>query len=203
MEVSFSESVFNRLPAVIRGLDQVHQKIFIHLRLGKKEIEISRQLGIDENEVRQKIIEVRKALTQAGLIDLIEEPRFVSIHSSSDDEPEFQLGSFDLPIEKKLIIREFISVLRDAIGSLPGDQAQLLRLRYGQDMTAREILSFSRKTGLNFVPGKGAAELDEQNIFYALNAAIKELLRKLRERYSEGPFMCAENLKYILEEVEF
>lgn len=203
MEGSFSDSVFSRLPYVIKGLSLTHQKVFINLRLGKKEIDISRQLGIDENDVRQKIIEVREALTQAGLLDLIEEPRFVTIHASSEDESEFQLRSLDLSIEKKLILKEFIEVLREVINSFPCYQAQLLRLRYGQDMTAREILSFSRKTGISFIPGKGADELDEQNIFYALNVALKELLRKLRERYSEGPFMCAENLKYVLEEVEF
>lgn len=203
MEVPFSDSVFNRLPSVIKGLDLTLQKIFINLRLGKKEIDISRQLGIDENETRQKIVAVREVLTRAGLLDLIEEPRFVSIHSSSEDEPEFQLSSFDLPIEKKLIIKEFLSILRETIGSLAGDQAQLLRLRYGQSMTARDILAFSKKTNMSFVPGKSVTELDEQKIFYALNSALKELLGRLKENYQNEPFMCTENLKYVLEEVEF
>lgn len=203
MEGSFSDSVFGRLPAVVKGLSPTHQKVFINLRLGKKEIDISRQLGTDENETRQKIDEVREVLTRAGLIDLIDEPRFVTIDASSEDEPEFQLRSYDLPIEKKLIIREFISALKNAISSLPNHQAQLLRLRYGQDMTAKEILSFAKSVNISFVPGKNASELDEQNIFYAVNSALKELIEKLKDRYREGLLIGTENLKYILEEVEF
>ena len=143
MEGSFSDSVFSRLPSAIKGLGLTHQKGFINVRLGKRENGISRQLGLQERDTRQKIIEVKEALTRAGLLDLVEEPRFIPIHSSSEDESEFQLISFDLPIEKKLIVKEFLSILRDTVGSLPSDQVQLLRLRYGQSMTAKDILSFS------------------------------------------------------------
>jgi len=200
MEESFSESVFSRLPSAIRGLDLTHQKVFIHMRLGKRETDISR---LDEDNTRLKIIKVREALAQAGLLDLIEEPRFVSIHSSSEDEPEFQLRSFELPIEKRLILNEFLSILRDAIESLPHHQSQILRLRYRQDMTAKDILSFSKKISTSLVPGKNISELGEQDIFYALNTALKEVLKKVKVRYCESSVMCTDSLKYILEEVEF
>jgi len=203
MEESFSESVFSRLPSAIRGLDLTHQKVFIHMRLGKRETDISRLLGLDEDNTRLKIIKVREALAQAGLLDLIEEPRFVSIHSSSEDEPEFQLRSFELPIEKRLILNEFLSILRDAIESLPHHQSQILRLRYRQDMTAKDILSFSKKISTSLVPGKNISELGEQDIFYALNTALKEVLKKVKVRYCESSVMCTDSLKYILEEVEF
>lgn len=203
MKGPISASVFSRLPSAIKDLDPAHQKVFIHLRLGKREVDISRQIGIDENDTRQKIIEVKEALARAGLLDLIEEPRFVTIHSSSEDEPEFQLRSFELPIEKKLILKEFLSILRDAINSLPIHQAQLLRLRYVQGMTAKDILAFSRSIKISFVPVKSTSELDEQSIFYALNTALKEVLEKIKERYREGSVMCTDNLKYILEEVDF
>ena len=203
MEGHFSDSVFSRLPSAIKGLDLAHQKVFIHLRLGKRETDISRIRGLDEDSARLKITKVREALAQAGLLDLIEEPRFVSIHSASDEEPEFQLRSFELSIEKKLILKEFLSVLREVMESLPHHQMQLLRLRYRQDMTAKDILSFSKKISISLVPGKKVSELGEQDIFYALNTALKEVLKKTKENYREVPFMCTENLKYILEEVEF
>lgn len=203
MEGSYSDSVLSRLPSAIKGLDLTHQKVFIHLRLGKRETDISRLLGTDENDTRQKIAKVRETLAYAGLLDLIEEPRFISIHSASEDEPEFQLHSFELPIDKKLILKEFLSILTDAIEALPRHQSQLLRLRYRQDMTAKAILSFSKKINISFVPGKSASELGEQDIFYAINTALKELLKRIRERYCKESVMCTDNLKYILEEVEF
>ncbi len=203
MEGSFSDSVLSRLPSAIKGLDLTLQKVFIHLRLGKKESDISRLLGLDEDDTRQKITKVRETLAQAGLLDLIEEPSFVSIHSTTEDGPEIQLRSVELPIDKRLILKEFLSILKDAIETLPRHQSQILRLRYRQDMTAKDILSFSKKINASFIPGKNISELTEQDIFYALNTALKEVLKKIKVRYCESSVMCTENLKYILEEVEF
>ena len=69
-------------------------------------------------------------------------------------------------------------------------------------MSAKEILGFSKKVNLSLVPGKALTELNEQDIFYAINSALKELLKRLKDRYREEHFLCMDNLKYILEEVE-
>lgn len=205
MEGVFNEAVSDRLPVVIRSLDQTHQKVYIHLRLGKREDEIAALIHLSHEDAKEKISKVREKLAVAGQLYLIEDPQFVSLYLSSDDaedELEMQLPSADLTIDKKLIITEFISILKKTIEGMLPNHSRILRLRYQQDMSAKDILGFSKKTGVSLIPGKTIVEINEQDIFYAINSALKDLLKRLKERYREEHFLCMDNLKYILEEVE-
>ena len=69
---------------------------------------------------------VKHALAKEGQIDLVEDPQFVSIHADDADTTELPIASNDLDIDKRLIIKEFMANLREAIDSLPFHQKQLL-----------------------------------------------------------------------------
>jgi len=200
MEGPFSKTVIERFPSVIKALNETCQQIFIYLRLRKNEIEIARQLNLSIDDTREKIEIVRNELTRAGQLDLIEDPRFVPIHSDDPDAPDIPVAAGELAADSKLIVREFILHLKDAVNKLPGHQTNLLRLRYKHLLSAKDILGFCRHIGSSLVPGKDISELKEQDVFYAINTALKEVLTQLKSRY-KGDEIGIENLKYIFEEI--
>lgn len=201
MEEHISNSALDRLPAVIRGLNEIDQKTYIYLRLRKSEDEISRLLNLSIEEAKEKIKKVRSDLIKAGQIDLIEDPVYVSINPDNPDMPELPLAAKEIDVDKKLIIKEFLSFLKQAISDLPDSQVQLLKLRHKHKMSAKDILGLCRKLNLSLIPGKEILELKEQDIFYALNTARKDVLRRLRMRYGEENSFGMENLKYIFDEI--
>lgn len=202
MDVSFSDTVLDRLPSAIRELDLIHQKVYVYVRLRKRDEEISKLLKLSLEDARSKIKSVRDVLIRSGQLDLIEEPSFVSIHSHDDDSAEFQLPSRGLPVEERLIIKEFLSVLKETVDKLPHAQARILRLRYTNQMSAREIVDFSKGIGLSLIPGKALSDINEQDIFYLLNTSLKAVLIGVKESYGGALAMDIENLKYIFEEAE-
>ncbi|MBI5665988.1 MAG: hypothetical protein HZC49_13020 [Nitrospirae bacterium] len=201
MEGPFSKSVIERFPSVIKALDETCQQTFICLRLRKNETEIAKQLNLPVVDAREKIETVRNELIRAGQLDLIEDPRFVSIHADDPDTPDMPLAAEGLGIDNKLIVREFFSHLKDAVKRLPRHQANILRLRYKHQLSAKDILGFCRHIGSSLVPGKDFSELKEQDIFYALNAALKDVFKQLKSRYKGDDSFGMENLKYIFEEI--
>ncbi len=56
-------------------------------------------------------------MIKAGQIDLIENPQFVSLHADDPDTQDMPLAGGDLDVDKKLIIKEFLSCLKDAVNS--------------------------------------------------------------------------------------
>jgi len=198
----FSKTVLKRLPAVIRALDPIEQNIYIYLRLRKDEDHISRLLALPVEDVRQKALYVRDALMRSGQIDLIQTPVVLSIHSDAPGAAVRHLTSKNISMDNTLILNEFLTHLKSVIDRLPKDQARLLRLRYNHQMTAGEILGFYKNLGQSLVQGKNIADLKEQDIFYSLNCALKEVLKRVNESYGDTE-LYSEGLKYIFEEIEF
>jgi hypothetical protein len=201
MEGRFNRSVIERLPLSIRSMNSGCREIYIYLRLRKPEREIARLLNLSQDETREKIGTVRSALIGAGQLDLIEDPEIISIHAETDDEEDLPLRSSELDPEKKLLIAEFISGLKEIVTRLPEHQSRILMLRYKYHLPAKDILDFCRKLDLSLVPDKDAKELNEQDIFYALNTALKEVLKRLKMKYKEEKLLGMENLKYVFEEI--
>ncbi|MEW6587192.1 MAG: hypothetical protein AB1442_16475 [Nitrospirota bacterium] len=201
MEGPFSKTVIERFPAVIKALDETCQQVFIYLRLRKSENEIAYLLKLSIDEAREKIEIVRNELSRAGQLDLIEDPRMVSIHSDDPDTPDIPIASEGLDIDDRLIVKEFVSCVKDIVGKLPGHQANLLLLKYRHQLPAKEILGFCKHMGTSLVSGKDIAELKEQDVFYALNTALKEVLKRLKSRYKGDESFSMDNLKYIFEEI--
>jgi len=198
---SFSETVLKRLPSVIQALGPVEQKVYIYLRLRKDEENIARILALPVEDVKQKALHVRDALMRSGQIDLIQAPVVLSIHSDSPGAAVRHLTSKNISMDNTLILNEFLTHLKSAIDQLPKDQARLLRLRYNHRMTAGAILGFCKKLGFSLVHGKDIADLKEQDVFYSLNVALREVLKGLGEHYGDGD-LCPEGLKYVFEEIE-
>ncbi|MBI5408872.1 MAG: hypothetical protein HZA14_05860 [Nitrospirae bacterium] len=201
MEGPINKSVFDRLPSAIKPLDETSQKVYICLRLRKPEHEISRQLNLSLNETSEKIRVVRNELIRAGQLDLIEDPRFVSIHAEDPDSREFPLAADGLDIDKRLIIKEFLLCLKQSVNDLPEHQSQILKLRYKYQLSAKDILGFCRKMELSVIPDKELSAVKEQDVFYALNTALREVLKNLKSRYEGDNSFGMENLKYIFEEI--
>lgn len=201
MEGPISESVIKRLPSAVKNLDETCQKTYMYLRLRKSEHEIARHLKLSLNNAREKITVVHNELSKAGQIDMIKDPQFISMHSDDPDTPDMPIASQELEIDKRLIIKEFLSSLKKAVSELPEHQSQLLKLRYKYQMTAKDILGFINNIGTSLIPGKEIAEVKEQDIFYALNIAMKTILLKLKTRYHEKNSIGLDNLKYIFEEI--
>jgi hypothetical protein len=68
-------------------------------------------------------------------------------------------------------------------------------------MSAKDILGFCKKTGLSIIPRKEVSLLKEQDIFYALNTTLKDVLKQLKMRYKEESSFEIDSLKYIFEEI--
>lgn len=201
MEEPISKSALDRLPSAIRGLNDIYQKTYIYLRLRKSEEEISRLLNLSFDETRKKIKTVRSELIKAGRIDLIESPVYISIHPDNPDTPELPIAANEIGIDKRLIIKEFLSFFKEAINELADSQVQLLKLRYKHKMSAKDILGFCNKLNFSLIPDKDIKELKEHDIFYALNTALKDVLKRLKMRYRVENSFGMDNLKYIFEEM--
>lgn len=201
MEEHFSKSAIDRLPSAIKGLNKDYQKIFRSLRLRKTEDQIAKRLNLSLEETRGKINTVRHELIKAGQLYLIEDPQFISINADDPDTQEIQIAVKELPIDKRIIIKEFTEILKEAVNGLPKYQLQLLKLRYNHQMSAKDILGFCNKIGISLIPDKEVSELKEQDIFYALNTALKEVLKRLKIRYKDESSFGMDNLKYIFEEI--
>lgn len=192
----------NRLPSAIQDLDQSHKEVYSYLWEGKEEEQIANLCGTTLDEARSRINRVKEELIKAGQLDLVERPQVISMHSDDPDTPELQLSSDELSADSKLIIKELRMIMKEVAGELPEYQLQLLRLRYMHDMTVKDILDFLKKLNVALIPGKEVQELREQEVFYALNTALKVVLNRLRERYGNESFLCPDNLKYIMAEAE-
>ncbi len=76
-----------------------------------------------------------------------------------------------------------------------------MKLRYKYQLSAKDILGFSRKIDLNLILGKDISAQKEQDVFYALNTALKDVFKKLKSRYKGDDSFGMKNLKYIFEEI--
>jgi len=200
MEGPISPSATSRLPSAIKELDETCQKAYIYLRLKKSGQAIANHLNLSLETTNETVETIRQALSKAGRLDLIEDPPFVSIHADDSDTQDLPIVSNEIDVDKKLIIKEFLSFLEKAISELPKDQSRLLRLRYKHQMSARDIVGFCNKMGFNIVPGKDHNELKEQDIVYVLNKTMKDVLARIKVRYEDNDSFGMDNLKYIFEE---
>jgi len=204
MEGSISEYVKNRLPSSLKNLDENHQKAFIYLRLRKTEDDISRLLNASPSQTSKIINDVKLTLAASGQLYFIEKPRFISIQTGDpdDDLQCITIPANELDSDKKLIIKEFLSFLREAVTELPAHQACILQLKYQQNLSAREIVAFSKRVHLMLILGKSIEDTTEQDVFYSLNKALKSVLKRLRERYAEDCPMSIDALKDAFELIE-
>ncbi len=191
----------DRLPVAIKNLNETYQKTYIYLRLRKSEDRISRLLNLSLDETREKINTVRTELIRAGQIYLIEYPVFISIHHDNPETQELPIVANEIDIDKRLIIKEFFLFFKETINELPDSQVQLLKLRYKHRMSAKDILEFCNKLNISLIQDKEIKEQKEHDIFYALNVALKDVLKRVKMRHRVENSFGMDNLKYIFKEM--
>lgn len=172
------------------------------LRLRKTEQQIAGELGLGAEETRAGIDEVRHRLGREGMLDLVEDREMLPLSGETSDGTGVSLPSCDIGPENRLIIREFIRTLRECLEGLPPHQAALMRLRYRDDLTAGEIVTFLARTGITAIEGKAPGEVTEQDIYYGLNVALGTILRQLKTRYRGELGTGIGELRSILEEFD-
>lgn len=174
MAAFFSPTAYQRLPVAIRKMAKEAQTVCIYLRLRKSEETISGEMGLPPDMVARLVAEVRRTLIVSGNYDIIADPSFVALEEA-DGAVAGGPG-----MEERILARDFLRALRDALGSLARDERRLLHLFFERHMTANEIVGFLRGTGIRLESGEtsvtGPAE-----VFYMIDRAVKRLLDAVAE----------------------
>jgi len=201
----FSDTAYKRLPAVIRSLPDKEREVFIMLRMRRAESFIASHLKISVSQTREMTGRVQEALIKSGSLDLIQDPVFYQLdHPRKDDQLDsrpFELAGHQMDVEDRLELTRFYTALEKSIGQLPKQSRRLLDLWYNKEMKAKEILNFYNKLGVCVKEGKPIKETTVQDVFYALEKNIKNLLAIVRTNLKQdGVELTRSALKDILNE---
>lgn len=201
----FSDTAYKRLPTAIKNLPENERDVFILLRMRRPESLIAAQLGISLELTREIVGNVQETLIKSGSLDLIQNPVFYQLdHPRSDgdlDSRPFELPGHEMDVADQLELENFYKVLEKSISQLPKRSKRLLDLWYNKEMSAKDILSFYNKLGVSLKEGKPIGETTAQDIFYALEKNIKNLLEIVRTNLKQdGVELTRSALKAILNE---
>ena len=201
----FSDTAYKRLPTAIKNLPENERDVFILLRMRRPESFIAAQLGISLDLTREIVGNVQETLIKSGSLDLIQNPVFYQLdHPRNDgdlDSRPFELPGHEMDVADQLELENFYKVLGKSISQLPKQSKRLLDLWYNKEMSAKDILSFYKKLGVPVKEGKPIGETTAQDIFYALEKNIKNLLEIVRTNLKQdGVELTRSALKSILNE---
>ncbi len=201
----FSDTAYRRLPVAIKNLPDKERDVFIMLRMRRAESFIALRLGISLSLTREMIGRVQETLIKSGALDLIQDPVFYQldhprINNELDSRP-FELSSHEMDVADRLELERFYGALEKSIGQLSKRSRRLLSLWYNKEMTAKEILNFYKKLGVCAREGKPIEQTTVQDIFYALEKIIQNLLEIVRTNLKQdGIELTRPALKTILSE---
>lgn len=199
-----SPSAVKRLPSAIRALTEKAQLAFVFLRMRKASGFIAKELKIPHAEAESLVKEVQETLLKSGSSDLICDPAFFPIGASSDG---FGGALMDIPgktmdIAEQVELKRFLDALRKALASAPGEDRRLLTLWFNRDLRAKDILSFYKNLGVSMVDGKPIGETSEQDVFYAIEKSVRNLLKSVRSNIRGGGMdVTVSTLRAILDEM--
>ncbi|MBI5816102.1 MAG: hypothetical protein HZB29_10905 [Nitrospinae bacterium] len=200
-----SDSARKRLPQAIQKLSEKEQMTFILLRMKRDAAYISRELKVTLDKAREMIRAVQDELVKSGSLDLIQDPVFYPIDQPvGDDErpgPGFQLASEDMDMADQIAMSRFYKTLGESLDKMPKEGRRLLSLWFNKDMRAKDILNFYKGLSLPLTDSKPISTTSEQDVFYALEKNIRNLLTIVRTNMSgEGQSLTLAMLKEILDE---
>jgi len=200
-----SASAKKRLPAAIRGLSDKEQAAFILLRMRRDEAHIARELGVNADEAGRVIRTVQDCLVKSGALDMIQNPVFFHIdhpvNNNSHDAAPLELPDKQMDTADRLALENFYKTLEQSLESLPQDGRRLLRLWFNNEMRAKDILNFYKNIGIPLSTGKSIHETTEQDVFYAIEKNIRNLLNIVRSNMKEDEIaLTPSSLRAILEE---
>lgn len=205
MSKFLSPTSIKRLPAAIRKLPKMEQSVFVLLRMRRDEVRIARELDITVAEAREMIRSVQETLVKEGALDLVQDPVFFPIaHSESDGaegETCYEPVEKGLGAEERLALDRFYKTLAESVEKMPKEGRRLLSLWFNNEMRAKDILNFYRNLGLPISSGKSMSETTEQDVFYAIEKNVRNLLEIVRSNMSEEDIkLTPAGLRAILEE---
>ncbi len=201
---SLSDSAKKRLPVGIRKLSDRHQLIFVLLRMRRDPAYICAHLGISIDETRDSIGDIQQVLAVEGMLDLVSDPVFYPVDKPTDDDDEHagyvQLSSNSVDVEDQIAIDMFYRSLRDSIGKLAKNDKRLLSLWFDKELTAKEILGFYQNIGQSVADKKAPDKCVEQDVFYAIEKIIRDLLTLVRNHYGDKEIFSPSALRALLNE---
>jgi len=204
MAGSISASSVKRLPVVIQALPDKERMAFIMLRMRRDKPFIAKELDVSLDEAAGIIKTVQEALIKSGSIDLIQNPVFFQIDHAPDNEEgssrPFELSRKEMDMADQLELDHFFRTLKTSLAQMPKPSRRLLSLWFNREMKAKEILAFYKRLGLRMTD-KPISECEEQDVFYALEKNIRNLLKIVRTNLKhEGEGLTPSSLKAILNE---
>ncbi len=205
MEEFFSASASKRLPVAIQKLPAPEQKAFVLLRMRRGESEISRELSIPLDEARAVVRRVQEALIRSGSLDLIKSPLFFQIDHPAKEEDSpgrpVQLAKEQIDMEDRIALDRFYDALKISLDQLPKQSRRLLDLWFNKEMKAKDIIIFYKNIGVDISSKKSIDETAVNDVFYALEKNIKELLELVRTNMKHDRIeLTHSGLKTILNE---
>jgi hypothetical protein len=77
-----------------------------------------------------------------------------------------------------------------------------LTLWFNRDLRAKDILSFYKNLGVLLMVGKPIADTSEQDVFYAIEKSVRNLLKSVRSNIKGGGMdITVSTLRAILDEM--
>jgi hypothetical protein len=165
---------------------------------------IAKELKISQAESESLVKEVQEALFKNGSADLICDPVFFPIDVSPDG---FRGAVMDIPgktmdIAEHVELKRFLDAMRKALESAPREERRLLSLWFNRDLRAKDILSFYKNLGVPLVDGKPIGKTSEQDVFYAIEKSVRNLLKSVRSNIKGGGMdITVSTLRAILDEM--
>lgn len=199
-----SPSAVKRLPSAVRALPEKAQLAFVFLRMRKTAGFIAKELKIPHAEAESLVKQVQETLFKSGSADLICDPVFFPIDAPSDGSGG---SGMDIPgktmdIAEQVELKRFLDILRKALESAPRDERRLLSLWFNRDLRAKDILSFYKNLGVALMGGKPIGETSEQDVFYAIEKSVRNLLKSVRSNIKGGGMdITVSTLRAILDEM--
>jgi len=195
----FSKTAYDRLPSAVRKLPKDAQTVCIFLRLRKTAPQISSATGLCLSETERLIKEVKRSLIVSGNYGMIADPVFVSIDTPQEEGMALETPSTSDNPEDSILLKNFLSVLRESVGTLSAAERRLLHLFFERRMTGGEIAGFCAQTGLGLSPDGGENPDTESEVFRAVDKAVKKLLSRMSENTPIGRgTLTVKSLKEIL-----
>lgn len=196
-----SPSAVKRLPSAVRALPEKAQLAFVFLRMRKNAGFIAKELKITHSEAESLVKQVQETLLKSGAMDLICDPVFFPIDAPSDGSG-MDIPGKTMDIAEQVELKRFLDAMRFALESAPKDERRLLSLWFNRDLRVKDILSFYKSLGVPLIGGKPIGETSEQDVFYAIEKSLRNLLKSVRSNIKGGGMdITVSTLRAILDEM--
>jgi len=167
----------NYIPKCLSNYSESHIEIFKLLKRKIPAEKISIKINQEQEDVEEKILEIKSVLLKNNITYLINTPIIESLLlSENDDKIEFDVkDTAELGLEKKEEISVIRTMLRDGLNALEKSEKRLLMLYWADGMSTNQILIYV-KNETDLKDYKNSELNDENTIYTKINEIINKLL---------------------------